>query len=189
PMLKEQGLGWSIRKISSGLLYFNVEAGADRTNPAQPTIYQEYSADLDSLENISSLESVANYKNHCRVFGTNEQVDVYAPGVSSSVAGLDRQSMYLHFPDINGGGLSAAEEQSALRQLGRSELAKQDYRYYKLIDGDVPPDKIQNVYYSLGDLVVVKDTYGDKSTMRIVEQVITDDAQGTRYNPTFELVL
>lgn len=185
PLLEEAGFGWSITRDGSASLEFNVTKGLDRTSGS---IYQEYSPDMETLTNISSLESVANYRNHVRVFGTNEYVDVYAPGVSSSVSGLDRQSMYHHVVDINDGSLTTTEERNALTEIGRAVLRDNNNRYYKMIDGEVPRDRWNDTFYGLGDIVWVKDNYGDKNKMRITQQVFTSDHTGESRVPGFSLI-
>lgn len=187
PLLNEVNLGWKIRLDDDGQMYYDVYWGADRTEPG-PT-YLEFSPDTNSLINISSLESNANWMNHALVTGATQTVDVYGVDTYPGVSGLDRRSTYGSYPDVNrDGDLTAAEEIEALTEIGRDLLRLDENRYFKVIDGDVPRAMANAIDYNLGDRVIVRDLYGTPSKMRITESILTIDVTGTVRNPTFELL-
>ena len=43
---------------------FAVYQGITRTDPSDPFTYMEYSVDNENLIGVTTLESIANYKNH-----------------------------------------------------------------------------------------------------------------------------
>lgn len=180
-------LGWMIRiDADTGNPVFAVYQGITRTDPSDQFTYMEYSVDNENLIGVTTLESIANYKNHARVNGYKTGVDVYVGGASSSTSGLDRRTLVVDASDIGTGSTTVAEDQDDLTQRGYEILADVNNKYIKAVDGDIPQNAWQKVYYGLGDIVVVKDTYGNKGTAIISEQFWSSDATGQKQVPTFE---
>lgn len=182
-------LGWMIRADgTTGNPVFAVYQGIDRTNPAA-SYYQEYSPDKETLTGISTVESIGNWKNHARVNGYKTGVDVYVNGATSATSGLDRRTLVIDAADIGTGATTVAQDQDALTERGYETLADNNNKYIRIIDGDVPQNKWNDTYYGLGDIVYVKDTYGNKIKALISEQIWSSDAAtGESRTPSFEYI-
>lgn len=177
------GYGFGIIRSMGDLLFMMFDS-EDYSDPSNTLLYKEYSADNDTLLNISSLESISNYKNHARVLGNKAGVDVYAAGTPSSVSGFDRRTIVLTY-SVGDDTTTIAQDEAVLRSLGKQALASRQYRYGKFIEGEIP-QVWDDVSFGLGNIVMTKDNYGIRAKARISEQVWTSDANGTKYLPTFE---
>lgn len=179
------GLGFEIYSIPTGL-FFNLEQGADLTNPSSFN-YKIYSPDDNSFINTSRLESIANFYNHARVLGAKAGVDVYLPGVTVAPTGFDRRTMVIEASDVGPDATTTvSQDQAVLTQRGITALADPANRYVNLVDGDVPQKTWHDTTFSLGSLVMVKDLSRDGAQKRrITEKVWTQDATGKKVTPTF----
>ena len=182
-------LGWMIRvDATTGDPVFAVYQGIDRTNPAA-FYYQEYSPDKETLTGISTVESISNWKNHARVNGYKTGVDVYVDGATSATSGLARRTIVVDASDIGTGSTTVAQDQDALEQRGYEVLRDVNNKYARAIDGDIPQNMWNETYYSLGDIVYVKDTYGNKIKALVSEQIWSSDAAaGESRTPSFEYI-
>lgn len=187
-------LGFMMFRSDGGLI-FMVYQGLDKSLPSTQ-YYRIYSADTETFINTSSLESIANYKNHARVLGVKTGVDVYAPGTPSNVSGFDRRTLIVEASDIGSPSTetdpakqtSIAQDQAWLAQRGIDHLNLPANKYVNLIDGDIPPGDWNDLYFSLGDIVMAKDTHGVKNKMQITEQIWSIDGEGEQYTPTMKYV-
>jgi hypothetical protein len=187
-----EDLGFEIVRTGGSTLVFRAYRGTDKTNPANAN-FAMYSPDDDSLIDISTIESIANFRNNIRVIGAKTAVDVYASGYSASTSGFDRRTLVAEFSDIGNGtgddATTVSEDQAMLRQKGRELLALPANKYTRLIDGDIPPQSYTAAKFSLGDLVLLRDTYGNLNRARITEHIWSSDGNETRHTPTFEAVI
>lgn len=180
---------------SGGSLIFTVYEGIDKSLPSTQ-YYRMYSSDTETFINTSSIESIANYKNHARVLGVKTGVDVYSPGTPSTVSGLDRRTLIIEASDIGSSTTETdpakqttiAQDQAWLTQRGLDHLNLPANKYVNLVDGDIPPADWNDVYFGMGDIVMVKDSKGIKNKMRITEQIWSIDSEGEQYMPTFTYV-
>lgn len=179
-------MGFTIFRSEGGLSFYPY-FGIDASNP-NTSYYREFSVDAENLINLSSVESIAGYKNHARVTGTKASVDVYLPGVASSVSGFNRRTLSVSATDVGDETTTIAEDEAALRIRGQKALAEENNKYQFIVDGDIPPDSWNESFFGLGDIVQVQDMYGIKSKMMITESVRTADSRGYQYLPSFEAV-
>lgn len=185
-ILEPARLGFMIRvEKGTSNLTFAVYRGVDRSNPAT-SYYMEYSPNNENLQEISTVESIANFKNHARVNGSKTGVDVYVGGATAYTKGFDRRSIIIDASDIGTGTTTVAEDQADLRERGLDVLADINNRYLMTVDGDIPQTLWNKVYYGLGDIVLVKDTYGNATKCIITEQIWSSDSAGERRTPSFE---
>lgn len=165
---------------------FNILNGIDRTDPSL-SYYMEYSQDLETLTDVSTLRSIQGYKNHARVEGETIVRDVYYKGEGFALHSFRRRTMV-----VNASSVKVDEETSyedvlkILDMMGRAALYNQ--RPVNLIDGDIPQAAWNDIYYGLGDLVVVKDGLGTRQKARITEQIWSQDQTGFKRTPTFEVL-
>lgn len=166
---------------------FDVYSGIDRTTNQTLIDPVIFSPNLDSLQNISSLTSIAGYKNIAQVRGLNGTVTVYADDADSTTSGFDRRVLYVDAKDITlaaGPALTAA-----LTQKGMEELAKN--RPLSAFDGEISQNSPYRYkeHYFLGDLVEMRNDEGVTSQMRVTEQIFISDAEGERSYPTLSTQL
>lgn len=177
------GLGFRIRKTTSGLLVFGVYEGLDRTN-VDSVAYRLYSEDMDNFENTKVTASISGYKNHARVIGSRTTVDTYAPGVSINVSGFDRRTLVVNASDVGDENMTYPEEREILVQRGLEALTEDTHRNLRIVDGDVP-SYAWDPGTGLGSIVIVQDKYGYQSRMRVTEEILYSDTSGSRRIPTF----
>lgn len=196
-ILEPDNLGFRIvKKYVGGVqhpgeIVFQVYAGQDWSGdgPSGYAQYRLYSPDDDTLTDISSLESIAGYKNHARVLGAKTVATVYAPGISSSITGFERRTMVIDASDIGPDSTTTvAEDQVALQERGLEVLAAQENKYQNLVDGDLTQNDVAFQNLGLGDLLQIKNTYGVQNKVRITEKIWTSDENGAKRLPTFEVV-
>lgn len=173
-----------VRNEDLSELYYEIYSGSNRTTAQTTNPAVIFSRALDSLLDLTEVQSNADEKNVAYVFGTNAVAVAYAAGVdSSSVKGFDRRVLFVSATDID---LPAgAELTAALEARGRQELAK--HNSILGFDGETP-QTISYVYgrdYDLGDLVEVHDTEGNANQVRVTEQIFASDDEGDRSYPTF----
>lgn len=180
------GLGWSITRNSSNQLVFRVLPEIDRSDPASGS-YFEYSMDTDRLDNVSTLRSIAKYKTAARVYGPGVIVDVPRTG-AGTLEGINRRTLFVDGSNIDPNDtLSPSQKTSALTSLGKQELNKLENRFVSYIDGEVLDDDIL-VPPGLGEIVMVKDAFGNEAPSRIVEVIHSFDKTGHKKRPTFEIL-
>lgn len=86
--------------LDTGTLYFDVYKGNDRTTNQQILPAVIFSPDLDTLQGVSELTSVANSKNVAEVVSDYMTVTVYADGASETTAGFDKRVLFVKANDI-----------------------------------------------------------------------------------------
>lgn len=94
-------LGFRLYKgPDDGKLYFEVYTGNDRT--ATQTILDPviFSEDLESLQKISELSSIAKTKNVAHVVNNYRTEIVYAAGTDASTAGFAKRTLFVDATDI-----------------------------------------------------------------------------------------
>lgn len=178
------GLGFRIRRDpTSGNLIFGVYEGLDRTN-LDSVAYRIFSEDTDNLVNSKLTASISNYKNHARIIGKRTTTEVYAPGTSSQVSGIDKRTLVVQATDVGEEGRPLDEDREILQQRGLEALAEETNREVRMIDGDVPPNRWDRGT-GLGSMVFVKDNYGYEVRARVTEEILSIDSEGLRIIPTF----
>jgi len=172
-----------------GSIRFEVYSGVDRTINTPGVEYIEFSPDADSLTDISTLESVANYKNHARILGAKTVSTVYLPGVLTTIAGFERRTIYIDASDIGTDSTTTvAEDQVALQERGLKALLSPENKYQLLVDGDASLNDQAFKNAGLGDIVWARGSNNIKNKVRITEKIWTSDSSGEKRLPTFEAV-
>lgn len=185
-ILDASDLGFKIyRTPTAGELIWQVYAGADYSGALGVGIYRKYSPDSDTLVDVSSLESIANYKNHITMIGAKASIQLYFDGSPSYLSGFLRRSVVVDAYDIGPDTTTTVGEDQAALTLRSYEVKKLDEnKYIQLVDGEIP----SGTPAELGDTVWVQDSFGLKTLVRINEKIWTSDATGNKRIPTFEAV-
>lgn len=174
-------------RIGAYDMAFSMYDAMDYSDPAGFT-YVEMSPDTDSLKDIGTLESVANYKNHAVVIGAKTFVNVFTPGLVGTPGGLDRRTIIVDAKDIGGSDPPTTIDQDrAALTLRGLEALKGENKYVHLIDGDLREDTYVP-YLQLGNVVMAKDSYGTRSRVRVTEMITSMDATGFKRAPTFTAI-
>ncbi len=173
-----------LRHFDLSELYFDVYTGVDRTTKQSVVPAVVFTPELDNLQNISRLTSIADAKNVAYVFSPAGFLMVTSPDVDEDVAGFERRVLVVNATDIT---TDNPDVEAALTQRGREELAKSTT--FSALDGEI---SAQSSYrygtdYNLGDLVEQRDEDGATNDMRVTEQIFVSDEQGDRNYPTLAL--
>jgi len=191
-VLDDAEYGWQIYSMGDGKLGFSVYRGTDHTN-RYDMFYREFSEETETMTNMSQLQSIANWKNHARVEGARTVVDVYqgSPDTIGPHSGFNRRTLVVSAGDVGTDeAIPVGDDIPELTRRGEEALREEANKYISATDGEVPYLKWSEMSYSLGDLVRVKDFYGEKAKMRIVEDTWTINESGVvKRTPSFKNVL
>lgn len=171
-----------LREDSTGLLYFDVYSGSDRTTGQAVLTPVVFAPQFDNLQNTTEITTIDTAKNVAYVYSPGGFQKVYAPGVDSSVTGFDRRVLFVDASDITTD--NTANIPAALLARGNSALAAARTNF--IFDGEISQYS-QYQYgkdYNLGDLVELWNEDGVQSDMRVTEQIFSEDATGERSYPT-----
>lgn len=175
-----------VRNLDASELYFDIYTGSDRTTQQSSLAPVVFSPNLDNLQDIKELSSVATYKNVAYVISKNGTEVVYANGVDPSATGFKRRVMVVDANDIDE-AITGPELQTMLINKGLEELAKNRSVY--AFDGEIPQTSsyLYGIHYHLGDIVEMRTEEGVTNNMRVTEQIFVSDAEGDRSYPTLAL--
>lgn len=176
------GLGFRlIKSDDTSQLYFNVYTGSNRTSSQQTVNPIIFSPDLDSLENISELNSSAALKNVAYVMAPTATQEVYLDDFSTRPTGLDRRVLLV---SANPGNITGQALTDFLKKAGRDALS--EYRRVSAFDGKIGQNGTNryDVDYYLGDIVEMRNRDGFIKNMRVTEQIFVEDGEGIRQYPT-----
>jgi len=182
-LCESYGLGFRlVRNGDTSQLYWDVYMGGDRTTQQSTLPAVIFSPDLDNIQNVRELTSTALYKNVAYVFSPVGTEIVFPLDVDPDVEGFDRRPLFIKAEDITDTdpGIASAK----MIQRGREELAL--HRNFRGFDGEIGQNsnyKYQTDYY-LGDLTEIRNDIGTTSTMQVIEQIFSSDAQGEKSYPT-----
>lgn len=171
-----------LRDDATGLLYFDIYAGDDRTSSQTILTPVIFSPQLDNLQNTKELTTIDQSKNVAYVFSPDGFEMVYPFDVDPTVEGFERRVLMIDAEDITTS--SVPDVSAALIQRGNDTLATS--RTYQGFDGEISPNS-QYIYsrdYNLGDLVEMQNIDGVANQMRVTEQIFVEDNQGQRSYPT-----
>lgn len=176
----------------ASMLYFNVYAGNDRTSTQSTLEPVIFSSDMRNLQNTTEYSDITKEYNVVRVIYTykDESDNDKALGVvvtdpnlalDPNAAGFDRKVKVIVITSLPE---EVTNTLDYLEQLGHDELQKS--RSIGVFDGEINQYS-QYVYerdYYLGDMVEIRSDTGGTAAMRVEEQIIASDSEGTRSYPT-----
>lgn len=183
---KQYGIGWRINYYSSGnpsLFRFELYRGTDNSD------YKIISTEKGDLQSSRFTYDTTEYKTVALVGGEGEgtnQREMTAWWGPSVPRGLERREIYIDASDINSttsdGTITDGTYTKMLHDRGRMEL-KNVYICKTYCDGEV---RNNNISMSLGEIVLVKNNYGDIKKSRIIELLESWGNTGYTRVPTFE---
>jgi hypothetical protein len=171
-------------------LYFDVYAGSDRTSAQTVLPPVIFSSDMTNLQNTSEFSDNTKHYNAIRVMYVHkdafdndvaDSVIVTSPDLLLSNNNLERKVKILLVTSIPD---DVVDIPAFLTQAGTDELMRS--RPTGVFDGEI--DKNSNFVYErdyfLGDLVEVRGDNGSAGYMRVVEQIMKEDATGQSSFPS-----
>lgn len=180
-------------------LYFDVYAGSDRTTAQTVLDPVIFAPDMENLQNTTEVRDVSNEYNVVIVlyihkpevpegepepdYDIVESVTVVDPNADISAGGFDRKVKTIKITSVPD-GILAIDIPAYMAQLGSEELQKSTP--VGVFDGEI--DQFSQYRYErdyfLGDLIEVRNATGATAHMRVVEQIMAEDAEGERSYPT-----
>lgn len=198
------GIGMTITLESASetsySLGFRSYKGLDHSSSQTVNPVVRFSPQMDSLTDITELQSVAALKTLVYAFATGDpknDADVSlstVPGKASlsgsQYTGFDLRAQLLLVSDLNSDavGGSAATLLSMLNTRAAMELNL--HPFVKAVDGEIVPTSQfkYGVHYNLGDIIEVQGNSGIISKARITEYIHAQDEAGERAYPTVALL-
>lgn len=204
-------LGFDVYLGLNNEIIFSLTCGEDRSYDQEKNQYVIFSPNYENIANSDYLESSKTLKNVALVAGEGEGTDRITKIVGSG-EGLSRRELYVDARDIQqedaGGGYSETTNSSGgttvyietsnppnedyydlLQQRGIEKLAEN--KYTKTFTGEVEALKtfVYGKDFFKGDIVQVVNEYGMESKVRVSEFIRTQDTDGYKTYPTFEVVV
>lgn len=184
------------------VLKFTTYKGQDHTTgSAYPLV--RLSPDLESLNNIKEVRSIANYKNVCYVFYKGERSTHLADPLAPVPEGFDRRVLVTN-PDTEpvghkvqldfrwgyGSSIVVSPEDVAAFREQNAKDALANHNYIHAVDGETSPisDYKFGTDYGLGDLIELESVTGTISKAQITEYIRSDDRTGQKEYPTISVV-
>lgn len=188
---KAYDIGFRLYKDpNASKLYFEAYVGSDRTTAQTDLAPVIFSQDMSNLQNTNEYNDNTKQFNAIQViyFHKDEfdndittSVMVTDPELSFSTSGFDRKVKIISVTQVPE---DVEDVEIYLAQLGEGELMKSTPS--SVFDGEIDQnaDFVYERDYFLGDLVEVRGNNGGVAYMRVVEQIIKEDASGKSSYPS-----
>lgn len=164
--------------VTSTTTMMDCYTGADRSVEQRNNPAIVFSPMNETISNLSLLNSIEDYATSARVWSKSGFTQ-YPDTVPFDLRGHNRYEIYVNVSETDG-ILPATQRLDE----GKRELSNRKKVY--MLDGEIPqnlPYKYREDY-NLGDLVSLRDDDGHTRTMRIVEQIFSNDkSNGLRSYP------
>lgn len=188
--------------VTGYVLKFTTYQGRDHTTgSAYPLV--RLSPDLESLNNIKEVRSIANYKNVCYVFYKGIVTTHLADPLAPVPEGFDRRVLVTN-PDKEpvghkvqldsrygyGTGIVVSPADIAAFREQNAKDALANHNYIHAVDGETSPisDYKFGADYGLGDIIELESVSGAISKARVTEYIRSDDRTGQKEYPTISVV-
>lgn len=181
--------GWDIY-IYDGKYIFTMYEGVDRSYNQTDRPYVVFSNDFENLYNTNYQLFTEDYANLAFVAGQGEGTTRTILLVYDDIPqGLDLYEMSVDARDMtdDNGRIPFNEYMRLLQQRGREKLAQ--CKHTEGFTGEVLSDVAfkYGVDFDLGDLVTVINEYGISRTVRVVSAIESEDQDGTKLIPQFNI--
>ena len=186
-------IGFKIVVNEKNQFEFSLYRGGNRTYEANE--YGKFVIFSPNYNNFSSsnyLNSKAEYKNVTHVLGEGEGTAREQVSLGSA-NGLERRELYTDARDLqskleDGSELTKTVYREGLRQRGKEKLA--EVQEIISFEGEIEAERsfLYNEDYFIGDIVKIKNELGMSASVRITEMVRSQDSEGYKLYPTFEVI-
>jgi hypothetical protein len=186
-------LGFKIVLDAENRFSFSLYMGEDRSYAQESNPYVVFSPKYENIINSNFYSSKAELKNVVFVAGEGEgakrkRAIVYEGAVPQ---GLARREIFTDAGDVSsttdGEELTAVEYQAQLENRGREVLSECGVR--TAFEGEVETTRLfrYGEDFFLGDVVQITNEYGHEAAAYISEVVTSQDEEGLRVYPTFQI--
>lgn len=198
----EYGIGYKAIPKEEGGFIFQIYTGTDRSWSQSNTAAVVFSSDYDNLIATTYVKSMHDYKNTGYAFadiswktGDTEQSKTVVQVVNDENRGLNRREMAIDSDAVRPEGCENFTSESQWN--GYIALVKQsgvkavrELMNVEAMDGkmDAFGQFKYGVHFFLGDIVEVENEFGITAKCRVSEIVMSVDATGISYVPTFEFL-
>jgi hypothetical protein len=172
---------------------FSLYIGDDRSYDQEDNPYVVFSPNFENIINSNYKEVNSSYKNIALVAGEDQGYDRKKIAVGETTSsGLSRRELFVDARDISStdGDTTISDSQyySLLTQRGEEKL--EDYKITKTFDGEVESTQLYRYgeHFFMGDICQLENEYGMESRVRVTEFIYSDDQNGSKTYPTFEVV-
>lgn len=166
--------------LDNGKFLYILYSGTDRSDEQEDNNRVIFSSEFENLVQSDYTTSIENYKNVAIVGG--EELGSKKTVIEVGEAkGLERREIYIDGSEIsaNDGYITIEEYKNMLKQKGQEEIA--NYKVTKLFETEVQAVTFKlNQDFFLGDIVTVRDGFGNRENGRILE-VIEDYNENGEY--------
>lgn len=170
----EKKIGYRMLPEGDGGFSFELYSGKDRTWDQEENQVVIFSNKYETLSNSQYVQSEKNYISNAVVVGDEYRAEVFR---KNERTGLARREVFLQ---VNGDKTEDELIQKAKEQMSKRSVTE-------MFSGTIEPYK-QFQYgsdYSIGDIVQVENMYGFSGRCRIGELMISRDAGGPVFTPSF----
>lgn len=185
-------IGFQITLNDNNQFVFKLIIGEDRSYAQDKNTYVVFSPDWDNVINSNYLESTRTVKNVVLVDGEGEYPNRKQTSIGD-ISGLERRELYVDARDVSSERedettMTDEEYTAALNQKGEEELTS--YKKTHVYDGEMNTNQmfVLGEDFFIGDVVQLKDDFGNESSARITEMIYSRDKSGFSYYPTFEIL-
>jgi len=195
-LCKNNGIGFRIRLTEDFKFAFSLYAGQDRSYDQIENPYVVFSPQFENIINSNYLESTKLLKTVAFVAGAGDnatRTTMAVPAVEGEkLSGVERREVFVDAGGVNketeGKTLSDEEYKAQLKQKAMEYFT--DNCETRAFEGKMETTRTfqYGVDFFKGDIVQIANEYGVEAKTRIVELVISQDANGLEVYPTFETI-
>lgn len=188
-------IGFRIILTDDNKFKFNLFHGKNRSYEQSTLPYVIFSPEFENLIRSSYTESSLDYKTVALVGGEGEgnARKIFTQALSDGAGiELNRREMFTDAGSVStnssGGTVSAANYNKHLAEKGIEALSEK--KLLKTFDSDADVNKtfIYGKDFDIGDIVQFSNEFGTEVQVRVTEIIFTQDGEGYRVYPTFEVV-
>lgn len=188
----ERSIGFKVTLNDSKQFVFELYAGTDRSYDQEINPYVVFSPKFENIINSNYIESKSALKTVTLIGGEGEG-NARRYSVVGGGAGLNRRELFTDARDIssdleNDEKMTDAEYTALLQQRGKEKLSENtDITSF---EGQVETTIMYRYGedFFIGDVVQFANEYGHETKARIIEIVMSEDAEGASTFPTFQTI-
>lgn len=188
----EAGIGFKVTLNETNQMVFKLYSGEDRTYSQTDLPYVLFSSEFENLSSTEYVEDFSKSVNVALVGGEGEGSSKKYASVGDT-AGIERRETYLDASSVStttsSGTMTDAQYKEKLQQKGLeniTDINKELKEFNCEIDANSNYRYGESFY--IGDIVEVSNNYGVERKVRILEYIQSEDTNGYKSYPTFEIL-
>lgn len=186
-------IGFMITLNNNNQFVFKLYSGINRSYDQNDNPYVVFSPNFENIVNSNYFKSKKEFKNVTLVAGEGEGDNRKTVVVGETKSkGLDRRELFTDARDISSttsdGDLSSSQYNYLLSQRGYENLSEN--KIQQAFDGEVEATQMYRYgeHFFMGDIVQLENEYEMQSKVRIIEFISSEDKNGFKNYPTFEIL-